>query len=79
MVVFGFLPKVLGGGGDLQIMAYSKMNDVLVVETIIGGWELKPYWLLKFLKFMHSQAVKCKTSGASPRTYYKPPGETFTT
>ena len=55
------------------------MNDVLVVETIIGGWELKPYWLLKFLKFMHSQAVKCKTSGASPRTYYKPPGETFTT
>ena len=37
MLLLAFCPKILGGGGDLQMYFCSKMNAARVVWTIIGG------------------------------------------
>ena len=37
MIVFGICPKILGGGGDIQMVLCHSVNAGCVVGTLRGG------------------------------------------
>ena len=83
-LLLAFRPKILEGGGVLQLLFCAKRNAASVVlikcghpETLLDG---------KKIMFMHSQAVGMQKHSNFPKllstnadTPYEPPGETFTT
>ena len=58
MVLLAFSPKILGGGGDLQIVILLKNECSLSDGDNVRWWGHQTPLVGKKLNFMHSQAVE---------------------
>ena len=58
MVLLAFSPKILGGGGDLQIVILLKNECSLSGGDNVRWWGCQTLLVGKKLNFMHSRAVE---------------------